>query len=103
MDLSDASEKIPSDTTGDRSRDLPTSGVIEHKLLKTKQHNRILSADWVKVRNHKHKYLYVSCNTDQSLDVDVFFACSTFIPSWHKTEQLCSKEKADIMMQQALS
>ena len=25
MDLSDASEKIPSDTTGDRSRDLPTS------------------------------------------------------------------------------
>jgi hypothetical protein len=25
MDLSDASEKIPSDTTGDRSGDLPTS------------------------------------------------------------------------------
>ena len=25
MDLSDASENIPSDTTGDRSRDLPTS------------------------------------------------------------------------------
>ena len=25
MDLSDASEKIPTDTTGDRSRDLPTS------------------------------------------------------------------------------
>ena len=25
MDLSDASEKVPSDTTGDRSRDLPTS------------------------------------------------------------------------------
>ena len=25
MDLSDASEKIPSDTTGDRSWDLPTS------------------------------------------------------------------------------
>jgi hypothetical protein len=25
LDLSDASEKIPSDTTGDRSGDLPTS------------------------------------------------------------------------------
>ena len=25
MDLSDASEKIPSETTGDRSRDLPTT------------------------------------------------------------------------------
>jgi hypothetical protein len=27
MDLSGASEKIPSDTTGDQSRDLPTSSV----------------------------------------------------------------------------
>jgi hypothetical protein len=26
MDLPDASEKMPSDTTGDRSGDLPTSG-----------------------------------------------------------------------------
>jgi hypothetical protein len=28
MELSDAKEKIPSDTTGDRSRDLPTSSAV---------------------------------------------------------------------------
>jgi hypothetical protein len=28
MDLSDASEKIPSDMTGDRSGDLPTSSAV---------------------------------------------------------------------------
>jgi hypothetical protein len=28
MELSDATEKIPSDTTGDRSRDLPTSSAV---------------------------------------------------------------------------
>ena len=32
MDLSDTSEKIPSDTTGDRSRDLPTSSALTIKL-----------------------------------------------------------------------
>jgi hypothetical protein len=28
MGLSDSTKKIPSDTTGDRSRDLPTSGAV---------------------------------------------------------------------------
>ena len=34
MDMSDGSEKIPSDTTGDRSRDLPTSSAALKCYLK---------------------------------------------------------------------
>jgi hypothetical protein len=32
MELSDATEKIPSDTTGDQPRDLPTSSAVPYPL-----------------------------------------------------------------------
>jgi hypothetical protein len=53
MDLSDASEKIPSDTTGDRSGDLPTSsaadvhGRIILKYILQKQEAKCDCADLV--------------------------------------------------------
>jgi hypothetical protein len=48
MDLSDVSENIPSDTTGDRSGDLPTSRaalkgqILKHNLKVDRDHFHIL-------------------------------------------------------------
>jgi hypothetical protein len=35
MVLSVATEKIPSDTTGDRSRDCPTSSAVHHQVVRS--------------------------------------------------------------------
>jgi hypothetical protein len=57
MDLSDASEKIPSDTTGDRSGDLPTSS----------------AAGWIHTTYNKSyscisiRFLFVICNLAHDL------------------------------------
>jgi hypothetical protein len=45
MDLSDASEKIPSDTTGDRSGDLPTSSAAVLELIHN-EHERGREVVW---------------------------------------------------------